>query len=325
LKIKWKRKILKKKNLFFIKFLFFFFEILLLSLLMKNQLLKIVNIFNKEIKVSLCTMGKQENLYVKEFVEYYIKLGIDHIFIYDDNDQNTEKISNVLGTKYINKVTIYEALKYSIHNQKEAYTNCYHNNLNKYDWFLMVDMDEFLYIVNNTLKNYLTNQVFNKCDFIKINWVFPNDNNLINYDPRPLFKRFRGPYMKSRYIKSIIRGNIQDLKYSIHSPFFSPKKNITCNNEGKIIIYKNINFVSLKPINIKKAYIIHYRFKSTEEFVNKYKRGYKNWFGKKKKNVIKELLNEYFTVNKITNQKIYYIEKALKLNLSKYYSNKLNK
>jgi len=211
-----------------------------------------------------------------------------------------------LESKYKSKVTIYETIKYAIHNQKEAFTNCYHNNINKYDWFLMVDMDEFLYIVNNTLKKYFSNQVFNKCDFIKINWVFPNDNNLINYDPRPLFIRFRGPYMKSKYIKSIIRGNIQDLKYSIHSPLFSPKKNITCNNEGKIIFYKNINFGDLKPIIIKKAYIIHYRFKSTEEFINKYKRGYNNWFGKENKNnhVIKELFNEYFTVNKITIKKI---------------------
>ena len=83
----------------------------------------------------------------------------------------------------------------------------------------MVDLDEFLIIKNNTLKNYLSNQIFNKCDFIKFNWVIPNDNNLLNYDPRPLFKRFKGTYMKSRFIKSMIRGNIQNLKYWVHSPF----------------------------------------------------------------------------------------------------------
>ena len=51
------------------------------------------------IKVALCTMGKYENLYANEFVEYYIKLGIDHIFIYDDNDPNTEKISDAKEIK----------------------------------------------------------------------------------------------------------------------------------------------------------------------------------------------------------------------------------
>lgn len=269
-------------------------------------------------------MGRKENLYVKEFVEYYIKLGINHIFIYDDNEQNTEKISDALGSKYKNKVTIYENIKEKINSQPEAFTNCYHNNLNKYDWFLMVDMDEYLYIVNNTLKNYLSNLIFNNCDFIKFHWVIPNDNNLVNYDPRPLFKRFRGPYIKSQFIKSIIRGNIQDLKYSVHSPYFSPKKNITCNNEGKIIFYKKMNFESLNPISIKNAYIIHYRFKTAEEFVNKYKRGYKNWFGNKINNFLKTTINDFFSINKITAKKINYIEKELNLNLFKY-RKKINK
>ena len=92
-------------------------------------------------------------------------------------------------------------------------------------------------IVNNTLKGYLTNKVFDKCDFIKFHWVITTNNDLIYYDERPLFERFKPPYKKSRYVKSIIRGNISDLKYWVHSPFISPKRNVTCNNEGNIIYY----------------------------------------------------------------------------------------
>jgi hypothetical protein len=102
-------------------------------------------------------VGRKENLYIKEFVDYYIKLGIDHIFIYDDNEPNTEKFSDVLGSKYKNKITINENTENR--NQSKIFTHCYQNNLNNYDWFLMVDMDEYLYIVNNTLKNYLSNQM----------------------------------------------------------------------------------------------------------------------------------------------------------------------
>ena len=254
-----KTKIYSKKNLILTKIIIIIFEIFFFFLIINIQIFENAKFFNNEIKISLCTMGRKENLYVKEFVEYYIKLGIDHIFIYDDNEQSTEKISDVLGTKYKNEVTIYENIKDRINNQSEAFTNCYQNNLRKFDWFLMVDMDEYLYIVNNKLKNYLSSQIFNKCDFIKFHWVIPNDNNLVKYDSRPLYKRFRGPYMKSKIIKSIIRGNIQDLKYSIHSPIFSPKKNTSCNNEGKIVFYKQMNSEKLEPINIKRAYIIHYK------------------------------------------------------------------
>ena len=99
----------------------------------------------KNIKVALCTMGKMENLYVKEFIDYYSKLGIDHIFIYDDNIPETEKISDILNQKEKEIVTIYESKSFHIDNQSTAFTKCYKNNLNKFDWFLMVDMDEFLF------------------------------------------------------------------------------------------------------------------------------------------------------------------------------------
>ena len=182
----------------------------------------------------------------------------------------------------------------------------------------MVDMDEFLYIVDETLKEYLTNRRFNKCDFIKFNWVFTTDNDLLYYDSRPLFERFKPPYIKSEFIKSIIRGNISNLKYWVHSPFISPERNITCNNIGKKIYYKDLNFEGIKPINTKKAYIIHFRYKSTEELINKLKRGYSNWFKNKLRKFIIRNIETYLKINKPTLEKINLIEKELKVDLSKF-------
>ena len=150
---------------------------------------------------------------IKEFISYYIKLGINNFFIYDDNDENSERISDMIDIQYKNIVKVYEAKKLKFVNQSLAFTDCYDKNKNKFDWILMVDMDEFLYIKKDTLKNYLLNPVFNKCDFIKINWVLPSDNDQLFYENKSLFERFKGPYKKSRFIKSIIRGNISNLKY----------------------------------------------------------------------------------------------------------------
>ena len=53
--------------------------------------------FNKtDIKVCLCIMGKEENLYAKEYVEHYKKLGYNHIFLYDNNELNGERFEDVL-------------------------------------------------------------------------------------------------------------------------------------------------------------------------------------------------------------------------------------
>ena len=152
-------------------------------------------------------MGKNENLYAREFIEYYMNLGVDHLFIYDDNDNFTEKIEDILDLKYKDKVSLYNAKQLNLNNQSDAFTNCYENNLKIYDWFIMIDMDEYLYIVKDSLKNYLTRIVFNKCDFIKVHWVNSKDNNLLYYDSRPLFERFPKPYLKSIFIKSTIDTN----------------------------------------------------------------------------------------------------------------------
>ena len=60
----------------------------------------------------------------------------------------------------------------------------------------MIDIDEYLIIKNNTIRRYVSNPIFNKCDFIKIHWTLPTDNGLIYYDNRTLIERFSGPYRK---------------------------------------------------------------------------------------------------------------------------------
>lgn len=183
----------------------------------------------------------------------------------------------------------------------------------------MVDMDEFLYLVeDNSLKEYLSNTKLDKCDFIKFTWALSRDNNLIYYSNRSLFRRFKPPYIKDKFVKTIIRGNITDLKYWVHSPYFSPLRNTSCINTGEPILKENINIEGVEPINIDKAFLVHFRFKSTEEFINKFKRGYSNWFGNRIKSFLKGQINDYFKQNTITLEKINYIEKELKINLFVY-------
>ena len=273
---------------------------------------------NNNLKVALCTMGKKENLYIKEFVDYYLNLGIDHIFIYDNNEPNTEKISDVINRPYKNKVTIFENISDKITSQPIAFTNCYNENKYNYDWVFMIDIDEYLILKNDSLKNYLSNEIFKNCDFIKIHWLVATDNNFLHYDKRPLLKRFRGPFLNDTHIKTFLRGNIEQLKYDIHSPIESPIRNRTCDNAGNKYNYSNNNANALNDlfeINHNKAYIIHFKYKSTEEFINKYKRGYRNWFGS---DFLPLRIKEYFTDNKITLEKIEYMENELKLNLSEY-------
>ena len=94
---------------------------------------------------------------------------------------------------------------------------------------------------------------------------------------------------------------ISDKKYK------SPKEYLYGNSKLNIELINNIN--------IEKAYIIHFKFKSTEEYVKKIKRGYHGWT---KSYIYHTRIKSYFKNNKITEEKIKYFEKELKINLSNY-------
>ena len=173
----------------------------------------------------------------------------------------------------------------------------------------MNDIDEYLVIKNDTLKNYLSNKIFNHCDFIRIHLIQPTDNNILYYEKKPLFERFKGPYIYSKFNKYFVRGNIKRLYYYNDSQS-SPLRNISCNNLGKISVVND-----LTASNYEKAIIIHYKYKSTEEFINKLRRDYSKWFDF---NFLQMRIQEYFTDNEINLEKVNYIEKQLKLDLNIY-------
>ena len=220
-----------------------------------------------------------------------------------------------MNDSYNKYVTIYNSNKI-INNQKAAFTLCYEINKHNYDWIFMTDIDEYLVIRDEKLKHYLSRAQFKKCDFIKIHWVTATDNDLLHYDNRSLFERFKGPYLKDTHIKTLVKGNIDGMKYDIHSPYISPIRNISCNNKGEIYKNKEILFQDVFDINIDMAYIIHFKYKSTEEYINKYRRGYHWRIGNTQ--FMQMRINEYFKENKVTLEKIEYVERELHLNLTKY-------
>ena len=260
-------------------------------------------------------MGRNENLYINELINYYLNIGVDTLFLYEDNIEENERFINVITPN--DSIVIEYTKNYSIINQGQSFTHCYSKHKDEYDFLIMIDMDEYLIINNNTLKGYLSDKVFDKCHFIKINWRDANDNDLLYYENKSLFERFKGPFFRSNYIKTILKGGINHLKYWIHSPRFSPEKNISCDNNGKVvndINNTNAFFQYIRPHNSDKAYFWHFSFKSTEEYIKKVKRGYRNWPHLDPVSYIKM----YFKFNKLTIEKVEMFEKAFNLTLNNY-------
>lgn len=273
---------------------------------------------NKKYKVCLCTIGKKENKYVKEYIEHYKKYGVDKIFIFDNNEENDEDFKEVIYSYIKNQFVDIINYKGKDKMQIIAYNECYKKNYKKFDWFIFYDMDEFIYLDKCTnIKLFLNKSKFNKCQVIQLNWVMHTDNNFVRYFNKNLVERFpeKGPSLKNTIdFKSIIRGNIL---ININSAHYGNSKLICCDSFGKI----KDNFYINKKKNYKYNFIDHYFTKSTEEFLVKMKRGSVS-YGKFFRYY---LINSYFVINKITKEKIDYIENQTSIKLEKFTNKILNK
>ena len=184
-------------------------------------------------------------------------------------------------------------------------------------------MDEHLEFVdkNMTIKKYLSQNIFKKCDVIKIHWLMYYDNGLINYDNRTLMERFPKPCYhtrENRYHKSIVR--VRDYGSDIWTDGVGPHQpNKTfvnmCNALGRS---SNFQFGTLGHPNYKFCYLKHYSMKTSEEYALKIKRG--EYEGIKLDNMtINKRIKRFFKYNQFSKEKLANFENILNMTLPKYH------
>jgi len=268
------------------------------------------------MKVCLCTIGKNENKYAREYVEHYKNYGVDKIFIYDNNDLDGELFENVISDYISSNLVKIINFRGFQHPQIKMLNHCYKNNSHKYDWFIMFDMDEFINLkFYKNIKNYLNNKKFNKCTAIYFYRAFHTDNNQLYYINKSLAERFPESVYNVFTVKPIFRGHISNViidNNHLINAYYAQYE--SCYGFGQRKKNK-------KKMDFKYYYIDHYYFKSTEEFIVKIKNDvyYNNTYGLK---MIK--IDYYFECNLITLEKINLIENKTGINLTKY-KNKLLK
>ena len=142
-------------------------------------------------KVLLCAIAKQENLYIKEWVKYHLELGFDHITIYDNNETDGEKISDVIGGyPNVNIIDFRGRHQKSCETQVAAYNACY-KGASTYDWVMFMDIDEFLWLKDYTnIKSFLEQSWVKKANVIRFHWKCYSDNGKLKYEDLPVMERF---------------------------------------------------------------------------------------------------------------------------------------
>ena len=329
------RKILILRNKSIKKRLFYFAKKVYISpifygvikLIVIFLLLYVLIIFKKYLKsrkifFCFCGMARNENLYARELISYYLSIGTGKFIFGDNNHLGEEKLSDVLQDYIKNGTVDIIDLIGQVKNQAEFYGEVYEMYKKKCKWISFFDLDEYLVMhfeegKNIKVKEFLSNEIYNKCESIEINWVLYNDNDLVYYDKRPSIERFTRPNYKewsNLFVKSIVRGGLNKTTFRRKGSEHVPHKNLTiCNSNGEIL--QRYNPHGIKPPLHKNAIIMHFNTRTAEEYVNKLNRGFLG----EPITMFKKRIKNFFYRNTFTEEKLKLFETRLNMTFPEFH------
>ena len=279
-------------------------------------------------KLVVITLIKNEASYILEFVDYYTKIGVDKIYIYDD--ESTDNVKNIL-TPYKN--VIYNKIIRRNKNDQTKFINRWghyehfkKNYADECDWVLCVDCDEFLTFTSKT--NLSIKNMLESYDKLNIHSILINFNNFL-----PIKNENINSSSIMQFTKSIkIEKDTYDLNYKslvkvkyidfdlitnnhcipiITDKYYSSNcKEIKYINKTLLIPHKNEFKLFFIKTNDQFLKLNHYKFRNWKNKINNYK--FNTW-------------NKYYnnkTLKNMLNNKNYKIDNFLK---ELYIKNKNNK
>ena len=249
--------------------------------------------------VAICAIGRLENRYAVEWVEHYEALGVDKIYIYDNNRvDDGEVFSDVLGP-YIEAGLV--EIVYFEGTQKDAYEKCYRDHNADHKWIGFLDFDEFVEIPSGRNIHDLLDG-FDFADVLVLNWRVMTDNGQVKYEDKPVKERFTEgtgeDFTINLHVKSFVQTGIKGI--SFNDPH--------CPNAPKLMVV-NVHGTRVDQVPIQAqvihdvARVDHYDTKSTEEWVAKVKRGWCDAPADIIKQRQEKSVELYFAINRRTPEK----------------------
>lgn len=216
--------------------------------------------------LSLCLIAKDENVYLKEWLDYHILVGVEHFWIYD-NESNVPLAKTI--KEYIDRgwVTVNPIHGKAV--QLYAYDHCIHEYGQYSKWIGFIDTDEFIVPkTTSDLKVFL--KEYEAYAGLSISSLFyasggnqtrPLCGQIIGYQTRT-----PEALSKNRFIKSIVQPDRVVFPISPHSFMYK---------EGEFCVNENMARVDSQffPCNVQKIQLNHYYTRSAQEWKEKKIRG----------------------------------------------------
>jgi len=213
--------------------------------------------------LSICAIIKNEGKNLKEWINYHIRMGIEHFYIYDNN--STDNTRDVL-LQFKGKIT-YRLWVNQSPCQLDAYMDCVDNFKNDSQWIAFIDADEFIVVEDTPLPDLMKD--YEEYAGLGVNWRIYGSSG---HDRRPegniidnFVFRAKLAFDANRHIKTIANPRLIESCWQPHAFKYTENYCVTENKEL-------IDFPLTPYHSSKKIYINHYYCKSKEDFEEKQKR-----------------------------------------------------
>ena len=217
-------------------------------------------------RLAVQAIARAEERYLKEWITYHLRLGVERIFLYDNNDKDGVDafLKGVLSKADYDRVEVIPWHEPMDFQQREALRDCVEKHKHDVEWLLSIDVDEFL-VIEKRADKFLDD--FSDASEIVLSWESFNASGQLKYEDRPVMERFTETFecrdfgqgkalfrpcrLRDWYIHgaSLTKGRIVD---SLHREIVPPRSD-------------------LKVFEV--AWVKHYFTKSLEEWVWKIRRG----------------------------------------------------
>jgi len=264
------------------------------------------------MRVVVCALAKNEHLYINEWIKHYIGLGVDTIYIYDNDELDSPYIKDYIDKDYLDKVVIKNIRGFKRDKlQHDIYTGFYNKYGKGFDWCIFCDIDEYLVGIKD-VKEFLSKDCFKDVEQIRIRWKLYGDDNLVERDmTKGVQETFKKEVKKSLNRDLITKGNLEIQGKMIvkgglegviiRSPHFASK-------HSRDNILKSV-LPSGRPCNSKVAieedyshenvFMNHYMTKTISEFVKQKMNRTDAVYGKRQLD-----LDYFWRINKKTKEKL---------------------
>ena len=226
---------------------------------------------NEKYYSAICLIIRDENDYLKEWLEWHSALGIEHFYIYD-NGADIAPVSRVIARMSRTeqeKITVINWTDSYEHTQHDAYAHCLDNFGEDCYWIGFLDADEFLRIIEETTSINEFLKAYEEFGALRVSWLQYNANGRAIKEKLPLKQLFTQtvPGWDETGLGKVFVQPIKVEKMLTHHATLKANEK-TCNENFEIL--RN---VFRERFSADKIVIDHYYTKSYEEWCRKIKRG----------------------------------------------------